>query len=366
MAFGRARYGFLSVLAIVLLRLVVGWHFFSEGREKLAYDAESGEYHVTFTAEGFLRGAKGPLAESLQAFVPSDHNWQALLSQPAERREAADEEAAKKRDDAITDWIFQRNAAAKSANPPDIETPDFAPYKAWENRILADWVESLHTAIVSIPVEPETHAAATETFEARKRQLKDYLAGEFDAIADYQHELWRVEQQRQDPKTGELPFHDERIAQLEAESRSTARPWIAQVASFQDGFRKELQSLLITGGGSNAIEREAISRSFEDPAAGKLRTVNMVITALTLGVGICLLLGLFTRLASIAGIGFLLSVMASQPPWVAGAETDFFFYQLVECAALLVLFATAAGRWLGLDYFPYAIWDWVLGRGDND
>jgi uncharacterized membrane protein YphA (DoxX/SURF4 family) len=92
----------------------------------------------------------------------------------------------------------------------------------------------------------------------------------------------------------------------------------------------------------------------------------MTVTYVVIGVGVCLLLGFFTRLASLVGIGFLCSVIASQPPWVAGSNTDVFLYQLVECAALAVLIVTAAGRWFGLDFFSYAIWNQITGRHSDD
>ena len=47
--------------------------------------------------------------------------------------------------------------------------------------------------------------------------------------------------------------------------------------------------------------------------------MNWIVTILTIGVGVCLLLGFFTRLASLAGALFLLGVIATQPPWVADA-----------------------------------------------
>jgi uncharacterized membrane protein YphA (DoxX/SURF4 family) len=80
-----------------------------------------------------------------------------------------------------------------------------------------------------------------------------------------------------------------------------------------------------------------------------------VVIVLTIGVGSCLLLGFFTRLASLAGALFLSAVIASQPPWVPGAEST--IYQTVEFAGLLVLAGTGAGRWLGLDYFSYALFN---------
>ena len=54
-----------------------------------------------------------------------------------------------------------------------------------------------------------------------------------------------------------------------------------------------------------------------------------------------------------AGAVFLLSVIASQPPWLPTAEPT--INQTIELAGLLVLAGTGAGRWLGLDYFTWAL-----------
>ena len=84
-----------------------------------------------------------------------------------------------------------------------------------------------------------------------------------------------------------------------------------------------------------------------------LRSINMIVTVLSVGVGICLLLGFFTRLAALVGALFLLAVIATQPPWVPDAAPT--IMQGIELAALLVLAGTRAGRWLGLDFFTYAL-----------
>jgi thiosulfate dehydrogenase [quinone] large subunit len=73
-------------------------------------------------------------------------------------------------------------------------------------------------------------------------------------------------------------------------------------------------------------------------------------------VGLCLILGLFTRLASVGGIAFLLLFYLCNPPFVG------YFYSiptegsylvvnknLVELCALVVIFATGSGRFAGLD-----------------
>ncbi len=63
-----------------------------------------------------------------------------------------------------------------------------------------------------------------------------------------------------------------------------------------------------------------------------------------------------TRLAALGGIVFLCMVISTQPPWVPGAVTTMFYYQLVEIFALGVLLASGAGRWAGLDFFLRAWW----------
>ncbi len=65
------------------------------------------------------------------------------------------------------------------------------------------------------------------------------------------------------------------------------------------------------------------------------------------------MLGLFTRLACVAGALFLLSVVMMQPFWVSDALPT--YNQYVEMVALLALATTPVGRWAGLDYFLHRL-----------
>ena len=69
-------------------------------------------------------------------------------------------------------------------------------------------------------------------------------------------------------------------------------------------------------------------------------------------VGVLLILGLFTPVASLAGAAFLAGVCITQWPGSAGAMP--IYYQSIEMVAMLVLAGVGAGRFLGLDYFGYA------------
>jgi thiosulfate dehydrogenase (quinone) large subunit len=73
-------------------------------------------------------------------------------------------------------------------------------------------------------------------------------------------------------------------------------------------------------------------------------------------VGLFLMLGLFTRLASLAGIGFILMFYLAAPPLVGyfysiPSEGSYLIINknLVELCALAVIFATGSGKFAGLD-----------------
>jgi thiosulfate dehydrogenase [quinone] large subunit len=73
-------------------------------------------------------------------------------------------------------------------------------------------------------------------------------------------------------------------------------------------------------------------------------------------VGACLILGLFTRLASLGGIAFLLMVYFAAPPWIGyfytvPSEGSYLIVNknLIEAAALAVIFFTGSGRVAGVD-----------------
>ncbi len=79
-------------------------------------------------------------------------------------------------------------------------------------------------------------------------------------------------------------------------------------------------------------------------------------------VGALLILGLFTRLSALAGIGFLVLFYAANPPFVGyfyslPSEGSYLIVnkQLVELGALLVIMLTGSGRFAGLDRIVHGL-----------
>jgi len=87
-----------------------------------------------------------------------------------------------------------------------------------------------------------------------------------------------------------------------------------------------------------------------------LDNVNLItMWGLTI-VGALLILGLFTRLAAIGGISFLLLFYFATPPFIGyfysvPSEGSYLFVNknLVELSALVVIFLTGSGKFAGLD-----------------
>ena len=345
------------MVALVLLRLCVGWHFLSEGIEKVSYDHHSGQWSLDFSAEGFFRGAKGPLAGFFWNRVPGNHRWRTTLGVP--------QELTPDRGDELSGWVSgyvkRRQNELKTGKHTEVEIPEFVPYASWIEQIDAERRAMLKRFTDIRGLTEEQRSQAAQAFGRRDRQLADYLAGESLDIQAYQHELWRLENLQETAGAKEVPYQQRWVAQKLAETNRTPLKWVAVVRQYDQEFANELHGLLTEEQSASTVGGQALA-ALTDPKQTQLRWMNLAVTGLTIGVGCCLLLGLFTRLASVVGALFLLSVMATQPPWVVGANTEFFSYQLVELSALLFLAAVSAGRVAGLDFILHGLWSMCFGR----
>ncbi|MDG2380309.1 MAG: DoxX family protein [Pirellulaceae bacterium] len=181
----------------------------------------------------------------------------------------------------------------------------------------------------------------------RDRYVKRLAAFYYDNgtdIQEYLLECDRLEKAKADTMSN-VEFQRDWIASKESELAGKVRPWLASI---------EMLGEQLQGGFHKIATDEQLQRG-EFPITNRSEMfVDTIVKYVVIGVGVLLILGLFTRIAALAGMGFLLSVMSTQPPWVATANTEYFYYQMVEILALLVLMAFNAGRFAGLDFLVYA------------
>ena len=284
------RVGILAIVAIVALRLAIGWHFYREGADKII----AGD----FTSVGFMEVAKGPLTPVFHAMV------------------------------------WDRDGRARL---------DLEGTKELWNQYRQQVVE--HYGF------DETQAKAAETsLERREAQLKTLFDENAEDIQQYLNGLERRDRYHKEPDRMEVTSLRGQVDQIERELKKARGPWLATIGAIWEGLEEDLNGL--------ATEEQAGRGRLllQKPARKLLDTefMDQIIPTFDILVGICLILGLCTRLASLAGAGFLTTIIATQWPGAEGALPT--YYQVIEMISMLVLAAIGAGRWAGLDFLVHHLY----------
>jgi uncharacterized membrane protein YphA (DoxX/SURF4 family) len=280
-----------TVVMLVLLRLVIGWHFFSEGMKHYA--------DANWTSEPVLRAAKGPLAPLYHSYLSDFHG-------------------------------FERSLHADIS-----QTPEHA-VQGWIDEVQKDWDEYRQQFSLHFDLDETAQKRAGAIMKEHQARLRSWAAMNKDALATHVHQWQRKEQAHEKPE-GELPFQQKRLAAQQSSLAAEAAGWLAELKGLERQYENELAAIV-------GDEQPRMPR-----ATTSIDVVDGTMTYTILAIGLLLLLGLFTRAACSAGAVFLLSVVMMQPFWVAGSAPTFKEY--VEMFALLTLATTPVGRWAGLDFF---------------
>lgn len=329
------RVGAFAILAIVLLRLAIGVQFLGAGLEKL----EPG-----FSSEYFLRSANGPLSKYYKSMAPSAHGWDDLGDKPwpeafefeHERRFVGDKGDIQDKKSKLDEIGF-------------IPYPTEA-YGPWYAKVADDWYH-VSTDLQATPgLSDEQQTALNDAFKKNYRQLAWLAEKQRYQIEEWQHELDRLNELTESDEAGEVPYVNGWIADWQVEANNDPRPWLADVAGAEAAYHSDLRDVFTDEQFESSTLLDRVESTLNPPT--KLQKIDKTVTYFTLGVGLLLIFGLFTRLASVAAAGFLLSVMATQPIWASGVPDMakmIFPYQGIEVCALLVLAGIGAGTWAGLD-----------------
>ncbi len=339
-----------------MLRLMIGYHFFKEGTNKL----RSGD----FTAEYFLRDAKGPLAPRFQSLLRDDDGrerlcieettssdgqpqfsfntdltfalWDDFIDRADQYYRFGDEslqaQISQQRDNLVEQIKQARASKDASINTAMLEQQR----REGEDNILA-----LRSQLES----------AEKIFAAHKTQLKQWLDANraeiftHYATADRLDGFARDGENREEVATFVESLRSQ-VDEIRSDRKQQLAGWTGEIDAIWDSFEAEINNLAV----DKQAEKEPLRlhRPF-DQEFSNLKMINRIIPWFDTMVGVLLIIGLFTRLASLAGAGFLATVIATQPPWIPGTTPT--YYQAIEMVALLVIFATCAGRMGGLDYF---------------
>ena len=326
------------MLALVALRLSLGCHFLYEGVWKIGhsdfrYDDrwKPGGGVEEFTAKPFLALAKGPVSGFFYGMLPD-----------VDGRERLQVVVNKKNEKSIDSGAISER---------------------W-NRVRQEFVEFYRPTDSSDAAATASHAkladGAQKACDRFQGQLKEYLKENTDDIVAYFGSLDRFEidkERRQD-----APFQKERRWNRMLELRAEADKWIKDIEGQERAYAHSLYSLL----DDEQKLRGLPSASWNPLKWDRMKQINMAVTFSLTAIGLCLILGFCTPLAALGGACFMCFVVLTQPafptiyphdPPVVGhallINKDF-----IEMVALLVVAATRAGRWGGLDIFVNR---WIVG-----
>lgn len=309
---------------LVVLRLSLGCHFLYEGVWKIT-NADK------FSARPFLTQAKGPLAPVFYAMVPDLDGRQRLQIQEVvvEHKDGTKEKGL-----AVTGHCYK-----------DV------------------WKELLDRSVTYYNLQNEQKADAEKIYNQYVKGLETYLAENFDAIQGYFRSLEEFERERRAGNNG-AEFQQARLWDRQQQLRAEVNGWLSRIDQMGEDYQRDLWNKLQPDQRDKGpLTMAAIGPDRLPVPIPYVRGFgDLVDKAVTYGlaaIGLCLFLGLFTRLASLGGAVFLAFVLMTQPPWptiyppfpeVVGhamvVDKNF-----VEMVALLLLATTAAGRFAGLDYF---------------
>ncbi|MBW3598435.1 MAG: hypothetical protein KY475_14335 [Planctomycetes bacterium] len=320
------------------MRLAVGWHFYKQGVEKFKTRG--------WSSAGFLAQAKGPLGSWFRSFAAPLPDPQRLSE------EGVIEVWSVFREEATTGYQYEspRFLAPLERELEHAQT-QLEAAETEEDRREAQ--EAVRIAEERLSMFQRQAEEADEAFRRRQAQAEHFFRSHRADIDAYLRELAWLDSMKSDAKTGAAPFHQERIATREAEVRAKARELMAGIEQLDESLARDYYKVATPQQRQVGVLQVGRGASWVDP----------VVKWVILLVGVCLILGLFTRPAAVAGGLFLASVLAASgwPFWSGGNEET--YKVAVELFAILTLAAVGAGRFAGLDFFLYALWAKFVGGG---
>lgn len=288
------RYGLTTVLLLVALRLTIGWHFFREGVDKV---------HKGFSSAGFFRNAKGPFAGLYHRRLPDE------------------------------DGLLRLNRVADPAYGTDPKIT-IGEWHAYRQRIARHY-----------GFDDKQQAAADKVLARYQGQCEAFFLDNQEAIEKYFRGLERRDRNREDPARAGVASLRGQSEKIVRDLKKDIGPLLAQVDKMWAGLEASLNEL--------ATKEQRHYGEYVLPRPGETslsaKSIDRFIPKFDMTIGILLLIGLFVRPTAIVAALFLCQIMLSQWPWAHGAAP--IHNQMVEAIALLVLAATGAGNFAGLDFY---------------
>ncbi len=282
----RTQLGPLAAVVVVVLRLAIGLHFLAEGLDKLGGTKP-------FSSAGFLGNAKGPLAPLFKGMVADPDGYHKLNSEAT-----------------LANWTNYRDRVARH-------------YRFDETQVT----------------QSEALLAKAED------RLKEFYNENEETLDEYTKQVERRDANSARPEREGMQTLQTHDARITGERMKLKGQLLSQIDALWKNVETDFNNVATSeqrqaAGGPLAIGKLSAPRPSSD-------CVDVIIPWFDVLVGLCLILGLFTRTVAVMAGLFLASVCASQWPGYPGAAP--IYYQSIEMLALFALAAVGAGKVASID-----------------
>ena len=322
------KFGALTVVMLVALRLTIGCHFFYEGVWKINDD--------DFTVKPLLTAAKGPFAPLFHSMVP-DLDGQVRL--------------------ALTEEM--------------VKTEDGEERRIVYSQVYLDaWSEAKDQFVAAHDLNETQTKEVDVLFTRYVESLQEYSELNEEDIEAYLGALTRLEE-RTASGANRGKHEKKRLWDAKMKLRREADGFLSELDAMGAEFCLGLWNVLEEPGTEGAAVKpqgakppKVVTAPEKLPVSipccdTQVEFLTLAISYSLAAIGLCLLLGFCTRPACIGGGLFLITVLMNQPPWpsiyppappVVG-HSMIVDKNFVEMMAIFALATIPVGRWAGLDYF---------------
>jgi uncharacterized membrane protein YphA (DoxX/SURF4 family) len=250
-----------AIIALVLLRVTIGWHFYKEGAAKVR---EGG-----FSSVGFLGAAKGPLEDRFHAMLP-DYDGQLRLD-------------PEKMNAAIVSYVDRASS--------------------------------------KLQFNDEQKAKAVKLAANLGEKLNGIYAQWSSQIREYQSGFERIEELKADPKRWDVESLSKQREEVVTKWRGLIKPVLAEIDQVTEALESQIGAIAASGE-SPKYSKVPFVPVGSGPVSVQL--IDKVIPYFDMVVGVLLILGLCTHLAAWGAGLFLISVVLTQFPGAAGAQPTYY------------------------------------------
>lgn len=255
-----ARLSSFAILAIVLLRVGVGWHFYMEGVTKV----KSGD----FSSEGFLKAAEGPLAGQFHGLI-WDYDGKVRLDREGLKKRFTDAATASKAHFLLTDQ---------------------------QSKPLDKLRQSFH------------------------EKIDEVFAEGYDDVEKYWVNAKRLDAVEKQEIYTEVASLNGQMRKVSKDSRDAVADTLKAVDGIWNQYERRLNGLA-TREQFNAAGPYRFKRPGEGVMS--TRVVDKIIPIFDMAVGILLMIGLLTPIAAGLGAAFLVSIVLTQMPGYPGSAPTY-------------------------------------------